>query len=91
MYSKRLVSSLTKKFPELGEDNIKIVANIFFSVLAKNLKENKRIELRKFGVFKLKHLADRFVYNPYDKVNDYVEAARVPTFKCSDSLHKVEE
>lgn len=89
MSRKKLVNNLLTKHSELGKENVERFVSIFFHSIASKLKADGRIELRNFGVFKIKNMPMRTIYNPYEKINDHVNASRVPSFKCSEKLHKI--
>ncbi|MBL6785004.1 MAG: integration host factor subunit beta [Rickettsiales bacterium] len=89
MNKKDLIEKLNKKYPELGEPLVERVVNLFFRNIAEALKRDYRIEIRNFGVFKLKKLDERKLFDP--KTGKYVEIAskNIPFFKCSKKLHKI--
>ncbi|MDC0857298.1 integration host factor subunit beta [Rickettsiales bacterium] len=89
MNKKDLTQKLSAKYPELGDALIERVVNLFFRNIAEALKRDYRIEIRNFGVFKLKKLKERELFDP--KIGDYVQISskNIPFFKCSKKLHKL--
>lgn len=89
MPRKNLVNKISEDFSELEIQDLDKVINLFFRSIAKQLKSGGRVELRNFGVFKIKIMPDRTIYNPYEKINDYVRSAKVPNFRCSEKIHRI--
>ena len=89
MTKKDLMSKLRNKYPELGDALVERVVNLFFRNIAEALKRDYRIEVRNFGVFKLKKLQERRLFDP--KIGEYVTigSKNIPFFKCSKKLHKI--
>jgi integration host factor subunit beta len=86
---KNLTDKLCAKYPEFGEALTERFVNLFFRNIAEALKRDYRVEIRHFGMFKLKKLKQRQLFDP--KVDRYVTVLpkRVPFFKCSKKQHKV--
>ena len=87
----QIVKYLSKHHPSLGSDYIHKVVNIFFSTIASELKNGKRVEIRNFGIFKLKELGERKIFNPIIGEIQKVSAKKIPNFKCSKKLHQIIE
>ena len=86
MTKKDLINKLNTKYPELGDALVERVVNLFFRNIAEALKRDYRIEIRNFGVFKLKKLQERTLFDP--KTGEYVaiNSKNIPFFKCSKKL-----
>lgn len=90
MDKKQLLKLLKNKYPDLGNQYIERIVDKFFQIIAYKLKENKRIEIRNFGTFRLKNLGERGIYNPHTKQLSKVPSKKIPAFRCSSKLHKIE-
>lgn len=90
MDKKKLLKILNQKYPDLGKECIERIVDKFFQVIAYKLKNNKRIEIRNFGTFRLKTLGEREIYNPHTKQLSKVPSKKIPAFRCSNKLHKIE-
>ena len=91
MTKKELEKRLKLKYPELGDALIERFVNLFFRNIAEALKRDYRIEIRNFGIFKLKKLKERDLFDP--KTGDFIttSAKNIPFFKCSKKLHQIVE
>jgi len=89
MEKKKILEYLQSKYPSLDEAYIESIVDKFFQIIAQKLKNGERIEFRNFGVFKLKQLEERKIFNPHTKQLEGVPSKAIPFFKCSKSLHKI--
>ena len=89
MEKKKILEHLINKYPSLDRSYIESVIDRFFQLIAENLKNGDRIEFRNFGIFKLKHLDERKIFNPHTKKLEDVSSKSIPFFKCSKFLHKI--
>ena len=89
MEKKKILEHLINKYPSLDRSYIESVIDRFFQLIAENLKNGDRIEFRNFGIFKLKCLSEREIFNPHTKRLETVSSKSIPFFKCSKSLHKL--
>jgi integration host factor subunit beta len=87
MNKSKLVFELSKKYPSFDKDFIDNIVTMFFRNIASNLKGLLRIEIRNFGVFKLKFVKDRKFYNPRSASYEEIVGRDIPFFKCSKQLH----
>lgn len=84
-----ILDFLQKKYPSLEPSYREFVVDKFFQIIAQKLKSANRVEIRNFGVFRLKELDTREIYNPHTATYVKVPGKRIPTFKCSKILHKL--
>ncbi len=89
MEKKKILEYLLKKYPSLDSSYIESIVDKFFQIIALKLKDENRIELRNFGVFKLKKLDERKIFNPHKQQLELVPGKSIPSFKCSKALHKI--
>ena len=60
----------------------------FFDIIFKNLKENKKIKIAKFGTFELRLKKSRIGRNPKTKESKIISQRNVILFKPSKELKK---
>ena len=60
----------------------------FFEIIFKNLKENKKIKIAKFGTFELRLKKSRIGRNPKTKERKIISQRNVILFKPSKELKK---
>jgi len=60
----------------------------FFDIIFKNLKENKKIKIAKFGTFELRLKKSRIGRNPKTKEKKIITKRKVVLFKPSKDLKK---
>jgi len=60
----------------------------FFDIIFKNLKENKKIKIAKFGTFELRFKKGRIGRNPKTKESKIISERNVILFKPSKELKK---
>ena len=80
---KAYLQSETDLTPKINE----AIFNRFFDILEKNISNHISIELRNFGVFKLKFMNSRFGSNPKNKNKIYIPSKWKVTFKTSESIN----
>ena len=86
MLKSELIIDLQKKYPSLSSVDIELVLKIFFKKLIKSLNENKNVEIRGFGSFKVKHLKPRIGRNPKDGSRVEIPAKKKVHWKISKEL-----
>ena len=64
------------------------IFNRFFSVLEKNISEHISVELRNFGVFKLKLMKSRYGSDPRNMKKIFIPSKWKVTFKASENINK---
>ena len=83
----RLIKKLKKSYPELNQEDIEDVINIFLSSLQKALREGKKIELRGFGTFFIKKIKEKYTSrNPKTGELIYVPEKNKVRFKPTKGL-----
>lgn len=87
MTKTELTESLRKEFG-LSREEAKVFVDTFFDELVNLLLEYGRVELRGFGVFRLKRLSGRFIKNPRTGIEMYVEERYSVGFKPSSVFGK---
>ncbi len=81
---KIFLKSETDLTPKINE----AIFNRFFDILEKSISDHISIELRNFGVFKLKFMDSRYGSNPRNKKKIYIPSKWKVTFKASENLNK---
>ncbi|HUU26916.1 MAG TPA: HU family DNA-binding protein [archaeon] len=69
--------------------DVKIVVEYFLDEIKSCLTENKHLEIRGFGTFKVKHHKSRKARNPRTNVEVFVPARKKAVFKVSKELNKI--
>ena len=64
------------------------IFNRFYEILEKNISDHISIELRNFGVFKLKFMKSRYGSDPRNKNKIYIPSKWKVTFKASENVYK---
>lgn len=85
-----LIESLRKEF-NLDKREAKLFVDSFFEEIVSLVLENGRLELRGFGVFKIRKLSGRFIKNPKTGIEMYVEERYSIGFKPSSVFNKGHE
>ena len=88
MIRSELVNKLTEKNPELRQEEIDQVVEIFFGEVSNRLEEGGRVELRGFGAFSTREREAREGRNPRTGENVEVPAKRVPHFKPGKEMRQ---
>ena len=81
---KIFLKSETDLTPKINE----AIFNRFFDILEKSISDHISIELRNFGVFKLKFMDSRYGSNPRNKKKIYIPSKWKVTFKASEKIKK---
>ena len=81
---KIFLKSETDLTPKINE----AIFNRFFDILEKSISDHISIELRNFGVFKLKFMDSRYGSNPRNKKKIYIPPKWKVTFKASENINK---
>jgi nucleoid DNA-binding protein len=84
---KEIVKIVSEQFG-LPQIKTKEVVQKIFETIIETLVEEKRIELRKFGVFEVKHRAPRKARNPKTGKEVLVDEKFVVTFKPGREMEK---
>ena len=88
MKKSELILRLNNKYPSLKPSDIEKIVGIFFETISKSLSENKKIEIRGFGTFKIKTNKARKARNPKTGEEVTITARRVVSFKAGQKLRK---
>ncbi len=88
MTQSELIDILAKKMPGRSKTEIEQIVRTFFDTIIKALEKNRRIELRGFGSFHVKHRPARVGCDPRTGKSISVEARHIPCFKAGKALHK---
>jgi integration host factor subunit beta len=89
MEQTKIIEYLLEKHPNLNEKYLHQITDVFFRTIALELKKGKRVEIRGFGVFKIKDLGERQIFNPLIGALKKVAGKKIPNFKCSKKLHEL--
>ena len=89
MSKSELILNLKKKNPKLSLSDTEAVFDVFCKSIKNELKKNKRIELRGFGVFFIKEINEKFyARNPKTGKLIYVPKKNKVRFRSSKNLNK---
>ena len=83
-----LIAKLNNKHQSLKPSDVERIVNIFFDSISKSLSENKKIEIRGFGTFKIKTNKARKARNPKTGEVISVLEKKGIHFKTGKILHK---
>ncbi len=86
MTKSELITTLGKQVPLLSKRDIERGVNIIFSKISSALEAGGRVELRGFGMFSLRHRAQRVGRNPRTGERVDVADKHVPYFKAAKAL-----
>ena len=81
---KAYLQSETDLTPKINE----AIFNRFYNIIEKNISDHISIELRNFGIFKLKLMKSRFGSDPRNKNKIYIPSKWKVTFKASENINK---
>jgi len=70
----------------LPRSKAKAVVKVFFDEISNTLTNNGRVEIRGFGIFKVKHYDGYTGHNPKTGEPIKVKAKKLPFFKCGKDL-----
>ena len=88
MLKSELITKLNSKFPNLKTKEVEKIVNIFFESISNSLSENKRIEIRGFGSFRIKKNKARKARNPKTGESIYVGEKSSVYFKMGKILNQ---
>jgi len=86
MIKSELVQILANRNPHLVQRDVENIVNVVFGAITDALTQGKRVELRGFGTFSVKHRAARDGRNPRTGTDVKVEEKWVPFFKSGKEL-----
>ena len=87
MLKSDILKKLGLKHPNLSDNDIEQIFNIFVKKIASALKDNKNVELRGFGTFKKKINKAKQVRNPKTNEKIYKKENFKLHFKIGKILH----
>ena len=88
MIRSELLQALAKDNPELRQEEVEQVLDIFFDEITERLAEGGRVELRGFGTFSTREREARTGRNPRSGEAVDVPAKRVPYFKPGKEMRE---
>ena len=88
MKKSEFILQLNKKLSNYTTTDIEKIINIFFNKISKSLLEQKRIELRGLGSFRIKKSSARKARNPKSGEEIYVNEKQSVHFKMGKILNK---
>ncbi|MEN3034537.1 MAG: HU family DNA-binding protein [Aquificaceae bacterium] len=90
MTKSQLIESLSEEF-EISIEEARMFVEEFLQAIADELISSGRVELRGFGVFRVKSQRGRFVKNPKTGIEYYVNWRLRISFKTSSAFFKKHE
>ena len=88
MIRSELLQALAKDNPELRQEEVEQVLDIFFDEITERLAEGGRVELRGFGTFSTREREARTGRNPRTGEAVEVPSKRVPYFKPGKEMRE---
>lgn len=89
MTRSELILLLSKRFPQLSQDDVACAVSDILGGIARTLEKRGRVEIRGFGSFQLNYRPPRFGRNPKTGEVVDVPAKWVPHFKPGKELREV--
>jgi integration host factor subunit beta len=86
MTKSELILRLAELNPNLYHRDVERIVNCFFDTITDALAEGKRVELRGFGAFSVRHRDARQGRNPRTGESVDVNEKKVPFFKMGKSM-----
>ena len=84
----KLIQNITEANPHLFVRDVERIVNTIFNEITQSLAEGKRVELRGFGAFSVKHRKPRIGRNPRTGISVEVNEKFVPFFKPGKLLRE---
>lgn len=88
MIKSELVQKIADANPHLYHKDVERIVNTILDQIVGTLAKNKRVELRGFGAFSVKHRPSRLARNPRTGAKVPVEEKFIPFFKTGKDLHR---
>ena len=88
MIKSELVQKIADANPHLYHKDVERIVNTILDQIVSTLAKNKRVELRGFGAFSVKHRPSRLARNPRTGAKVPVEEKFIPFFKTGKDLHR---
>jgi integration host factor subunit beta len=83
-----LIARLAGHYPQLVAKDVEIAVNGILEAMTMSLAKGRRIEMRRFGSFKINHRPARTGRNPKSGENAPVPEKFVPHFKAGRELRE---
>lgn len=88
MIKSELIQKIATANPHLFQRDVERIVNVIFDEIISALSEGKRVELRGFGAFTVKHRAARQGRNPRTGESVFVDEKYLPFFKAGKELRE---
>lgn len=88
MIKSELVQKIADSNPHLYYKDVEKIVNTILDEIVGTLAKNKRVELRGFGAFSVKHRPARVARNPRTGAKVPVDEKYIPFFKTGKDLHR---
>lgn len=88
MTQSELIDILATKMPGHSKMDIERIVRTFFDSITKALEQNRRVELRGFGSFQVKHRPARVGCDPRTGNSISVDERHIPYFKSGKAMHQ---
>ncbi len=88
MIKSELVQKIADANPHLYHKDVERIVNTILNEIVETLARNKRVELRGFGAFSVKHRPSRLARNPRTGAKVPVDEKYIPFFKTGKDLHR---
>jgi integration host factor subunit beta len=82
------VQKIADANPHLYHKDVEKIVNTILDEIVGTLAKNKRVELRGFGAFSVKHRPSRLARNPRTGAKVPVDEKFIPFFKTGKDLHR---
>jgi integration host factor subunit beta len=86
MIKSELIEKIAADNPHLFQRDVELIVNVIFDEIISALARQKRVELRGFGAFSVKHRPARSGRNPRTGEQVFVDEKYVPYFKTGKEL-----
>lgn len=84
-----LITRIAERNPNLTFEDVDVAIRLIIDILAKNISERNRIEIRGFGVFRVDYRKPRIARNPKTGEKVYIDGYYYPRFKPGLELKNI--
>jgi len=88
MTKSELIQRIAQRYPQLYHRDVERIVSTIFDEIAAALEDGKRVELRGFGAFSVRHRKARTGRNPRTGEQVDVEDKAIPFFKSGKLLRE---
>ena len=88
MLRSELIFRIQKKYASLRLSDIENIVDLFFKKIFFGLKNNQKVEIRKFGTFSKKINKEKYVRNPKTNEKIFKTTSNKIHFKIGKILHQ---